>query len=141
MRPISYTLIDHVRAPIDQVFALLTDPGRMADWLPGCGGVQSEARLKRAARFTARFGDRLAEFEIVDFIPPRTVGWAEHGQRTSSNTSFRLDSAGAATAVTIREVWTPRSLGAWVRGRLFPKRNVQRQLGEILRNLRSILAT
>src|SRR5439155_4083146 len=90
MRPISYTLIDHVRAPIDQVFALLTDPDRMADWLPGCGGVQSEGLLKRAARFKARFGDRLAEFEIVDFIPPRTVGWANAGSGRARTRPFDL---------------------------------------------------
>jgi uncharacterized protein YndB with AHSA1/START domain len=128
-----------VRAPIDQVFAVLTDPGRIADWLPGCGGVQSEGPLKRGRRFTARFGDRLTEFEIVDFTPPNTFAWIERRQRKSSETFFRLDSAGAATVVTIREVWTPQSLGAWVRGRLFQKRNVQHQLSELLRHLQRIL--
>jgi uncharacterized protein YndB with AHSA1/START domain len=139
LRPVSHTIIDHVRAPIEQVFALLTDPSRMAAWLPGCGRVESEGPLKRGARFKARFGDRLTEFEIVDFNPPTTFGWMDRGPRKSSKTFFRLDAVGGATAVTIRQVWTPQSVGAWLRGHLFQKRNVQRQLSEIPQNLRSIV--
>src|SRR3989441_3093121 len=72
MRPVSHTLINSIRAPIDRVFALLTDPGRIAQWLPGCDGVQSAGPLRKGARFTARFGARQTEFEIVDFAPPRS---------------------------------------------------------------------
>ncbi len=91
MRPVTHTLIDHVRAPIDRVFTLLTDPGRMPEWLPGCSGVETEAPLKKGARFKPRFGTRLTEFEVVDFAPPNTFGWVERGQRRGSKTFFRLD--------------------------------------------------
>jgi len=49
MRPVSHTLINSIRAPIDRVFALLTDPGRIAQWLPGCDGVQSAGPLRKGA--------------------------------------------------------------------------------------------
>jgi len=140
MRPVIHTLIDSVRAPIVQVFALLTDPARIAKWLPGCDGAESEGPLRRGARFKARFGQRMTEFEIVDFAPPATFGWVERGQRKGARLFLRLDSSGATTAVTIREVWTPQSFGAWVRGHFFERRKVQRRLRNILENLRTLLA-
>src|SRR6266700_1558548 len=141
MQPVSHTLINSVRAPVDRVFALLTDPQRIAQWLPGCDGVQSQGPLKKGARFTARFGARQTEFEIVDFTPPTTFGWVERGQRKGWKTFFRLDAGAGATAITIRDVWTPRSLAGWLRGRFLEKRRVQSQLKAILENLGKILAS
>lgn len=139
MRPVTYTRIDHFRAPINKVFALLTDPSRIAEWLPGCATVESEGVVRRGARLKARFGERVTEFEVVDLTRGCTFGWVEHGQRKGSKTFFRLDPAGEATSITVQIVWTPMSLIAWVRGRFFPKRDVQRQLSNILENLRKIL--
>jgi carbon monoxide dehydrogenase subunit G len=139
VRSVTHTLVEHVRAPIDRVFAVLTSPGRIPDWLPGCKAVEVKGPLERGATFNARFGERVTEFEIVDFAPPGTLSWVERGQRKGSKTSFRLDVAGEATAVTIRDMWTPQSLGAWVRGRVLPKRNVQGQLNRMVENLRNLL--
>src|SRR5881409_2063103 len=139
MQPVSHTLINSVRAPVDRVFALLTDPQRIAQWLPGCDSVQSQGPLKKGARFTARFGARQTEFEIVDFTPPTTFGWVERGQRKGWKTFFRLDEAPGSTAITIRDVWIPRSVVAWIRGRLLEKRRVQGHLAAILENLRRLI--
>ncbi len=141
MRPVTRTLIDHVRAPIDRVFALLSDPARMPEWLPDCSAVETEGPLKNGARFKARFGTRLTEFEIVDFAPPNRFGWAERRQRRGSKMFFRLDFVGGSTSVTVRDEWTPHSLGAWVQGRLLPKREVQRHLKAILQNLQRLLSS
>src|SRR5437763_9822778 len=75
MRPVSHTLINSIRAPIDRVFALLTDPGRIAQWLPGCDGVQSAGPLRKGARFTARFGARRPDSGTVDFRQPGRLVW------------------------------------------------------------------
>ena len=141
MRPVSHTFVDSVKAPIVQVFALLTDPGRIAQWLPGCDGVEASVPFRKGVRFTARFGDRTSEFEIVDFAVPATFGWTERGQRKGTKLFLRLDVTGTTTAVTIREVWTPRSFVGWVRGRFFERRHVQRRLQAIVQNLRTILAS
>src|SRR5690242_5779865 len=93
MRPVAHTLIDSVHAPMAQVFAFLTSPGHMPDWWPDCTGVEYEAPLKRGARFTAKFGGRATEFEVVDYAPPATFGWVERGERTGCKTFFRLDGA------------------------------------------------
>lgn len=140
MRPVSCTFIDSVTAPVVQVFSLLSDPNRIAQWLPGCDALEGDVPLKKGARLKARFGQRMAEFEIVDFAPPATIGWVERGQRNGSKLFLRLDASGATTAVTVREVWTPRSFVAWVRGRFFERRRVQRRLRDILQNLRSLVA-
>ena len=139
MRPVTHTLIERVPAPIDRVFALLTDPSRMPQWLPGCSSVDANG-VKKGARIKPHFGTRVTEFEVVDFVPPRTFGWVERGQRRGSKTFFRLDPAGDATSVTVQIVWVPASLFAWVRGRFFPKRDVQRQLNKTIENLRIALA-
>ena len=140
MRPVSQTLIESVGAPIEEVFALLTNPGRIPQWLPGCDAVEPAAPLKRGARFKARFGTRVTEFEVVDFNPPATFGWVERGQRKGWKTLFRLDSSGGATAVTVRDAWVPQSFVGWVRGRFFERRNARRHMSRILENLRNVLA-
>lgn len=140
MRTSGQTVIDNVPAPIEQVFALLTDPVRMADWLPGCSGIESAGPLRRGARFKVRFGPRVTEFEVVDFSPPTTFGWVERGARVGWKTFFRLDRVTGSTALTVRDVWAPRSALAWLRGRLFDRRRVDSQLAQILSNVRRLLA-
>lgn len=138
MRPVTYTHIDRIPAPRDQVYAVLTDPKRIGEWLPGCAAVEGLS-IKRGARLTAHFGNRVTEFEVVDLNPSRTFGWVEYGQRNGAKVFFRLDQAGEATSITIQIVWKPRSLLAWIRGRWFGKRNVQRQVTKTLENLRKLL--
>jgi len=140
MKPVTHTLIDSVRAPIEQVFGLLTDPDRIPYWLPGCITVQSDGPFKKGTRLQVRFGERLTEFEIVDFTPPSTFGWLERGQRHGWRTFFRLDQSGQVTALTVRAVWMPHSFLARLRGRFLEKRNVRRQLEQILENVRRVVS-
>jgi uncharacterized protein YndB with AHSA1/START domain len=139
MRPVRHTLIDHISAPIDAVFAALTDPRRIERWLPGCVAVLVDGPIGKGTHLKVQFGSRITDIDIVDFRPPRTFGWVERGQRRDYKTFFQLDPTSGATAVTIQEVWTPSSIGGWIRGRFFAKRNEQRHQKEILRNLRNIL--
>jgi uncharacterized protein YndB with AHSA1/START domain len=141
MRPARRTVIRSVAAPIERVFALLTDPARIPQWLPGCGGIESRVPLRKGVRFKARFGERLTEFEIVDFSPPTSFGWIERGQRNGWKTFFRLDANFGSTAVTVQDVWAPRSLIAWLRGRLFEKRRVNSQLEAIIANVQKVLGS
>ena len=139
MRPVSHTVIHPVPASIERVFAVLTDPARIAQWLPGCGGVESPVPLKKGVRFKARFGNRVTEFEVVDFAPPTAFGLVERGERDGWKTLFRLDETAGSTALTVRDVWAPRSVIAWLRGRLREKRQVHSQLEAILANVRKLL--
>ena len=75
----------------------------------------------------------------MDYAPPATFGWTERGQRKGTKLFLRLDVTGATTAVTVREVWTPRGFVAWVRGRFFERRHVQQRLQKIVQNLRALL--
>ena len=141
MRPVSHTLIDHVRAPIESVFAALTDPRCLEQWLPGCSAVLAQGPVRKGSRLRAQFGARTTELDVVDFQPPNTFGWVERGQRKNVKTFFRLDPSNAATAVTVRQVWTPSSLRAWVRGHFFAKRNVQRHSKTMVAGLRTVLSS
>lgn len=139
MRLICHTLIDHVRAPIDRVFACLADPARMAKWLPACTGVEAEGPLKRGARLTVRFGERVTGLEITELSAPTSFGWEEVGARHGSKTLFQLEAVVGSTRITVRHCWTPRSFLAWVRGRVLVNRRVERTLNAILRNVRDAL--
>jgi len=137
MRSIDHTLITQVGAPIERVFAVLTDPARIPEWLPMCESVEIDGPMKRGSRLRVHFADhRLSVFEIVDYQAPSTFGWVEHGGREGAKTFFRLDFAGGATAITIKDVWQPPSLLAWLKARLFPKRNTARQMDRAVQSLR-----
>jgi len=135
MRPITSTIVRSIHAPVGDVFALLTDPNRIPHWLPGCNDARSDGPLQRGASLRVRFGLRVTTFEVVDFTESATFGWLERGQRQGWKTLFQLDPVGEATAVTIRDTWTPRSFAAWLRGRFFDKRRVDHPLDEIVENL------
>ena len=101
-----------------------------------CDAAGPDAPFAPGASITVRFGERVTEFEIVTCAEPSTVEWVERGQRRGWRTVFRLDPAGGAnTSVTINNVWVPHSMGAWVRGRFFRRRDVSRQLEGMLENV------
>jgi uncharacterized protein YndB with AHSA1/START domain len=134
-------LSDRVDAPIERVFALLSDPARMPEWLPGCSAGEAGGPLQRGAHFKVRFGTRLAEFEVVEFAPPKTLSWVERHERTGAKLFFQLDFVGGSTAITIRDEWAPHSLAAWVQSRSRPKRDVPHHLRAILENLQRLLSS
>src|SRR5258706_11207767 len=94
MRPVSRTVIHTIPVSIERVFALLTDPGRMAEWLPGCGGTESDKPPRKGGRVKVRVGQRTTQFEVVDFTPPTTFRWGERGERNGWEKVFPPRSAG-----------------------------------------------
>jgi uncharacterized protein YndB with AHSA1/START domain len=141
MKPQGHTLVSHVGAPIDKVFAVLSDPARIPEWLPACRAASSSGPLRKGAKIKVRFGEvRETEFEVIDFSAPNTFGWAERGGRKGHKTFFRLDFAGGSTAVTIKDVWTPPTFAAWLRAKFSAKRNVAKVLDGTVQNLRAAVA-
>ena len=138
-KPVVHTLINTVAAPVERVFDALTNPERMVQWLPACEAIETNTPVRKGSRIRVRFGDRSTDFEIVDFTAPTTFGWVEKGARKGQKTFFRLDFAGAATTITIQDVWVPPSIFAKLKAKLFPKRNTRQQLDRTLQNLRATL--
>jgi hypothetical protein len=102
-----------------------------------CESIEVEGPIRRGSRLRVRFTDhRLTVFEVVDFQAPSTFGWVEHGGREGAKTFFRLDFAGGATALTVKDVWRPPSFIAWIKATLFPKRNTKRQMDRAVQSLR-----
>ena len=102
----STVLAGDIAAPMDRVFALLVDPRKIPDWLPGCYGVGGAPLVYKGARLLVRFGMRTSAFEITDFVPPTTFGWAELGARAGSKTFFQLGFAGGTTAIKMKHIST-----------------------------------
>lgn len=140
MRPVSATRVTQLSAPIEKVFALLTDPRAISQWLPGADDVAATGPLNRGDQINVRFGNRLVVLEVVDCKAPYTFGWVEREGRRGVKTFFRLDWAGGSTAVTVRDVWEPPSVGAWLHGTIGGKRRPDLQIERIMTGLRVALA-
>ena len=138
------TVLARRAADVARAFGLLARSRRRAlnltqDQLALATGVEAECPLKRGARLTVRFGERVTGLEITELSAPTSFGWEEDGARRGSKTLFQLEAVGGSTRITVRHWWTPRSFLAWVRGRVLVKRRVERTLNAILRNVRNAL--
>jgi len=139
MRPISSTMSASIAYPAEKLFALLTDVTRMPQWLPGCRAVELTGPVKKGARLRVHFvSGRSTELEIVDFTPPSSLGWSDREGRRGSQLFFQLKFGGAATQLVMKDVWTPRGVGDWIRGSLLKRRKAARMFGTAVNNLRKI---
>jgi len=140
MRTVTYTVTSSIPVPIDRVFATLTDPTRMSQWLPACRAASAPTPLQRGTVIKLQFDNREAELEVVEVKAPTLLAWVERAPRRHWRTVFRLAFAGGTTSVTVSQLWMPPSLLTWLRARFFPKRNVAARLDRLVRDLRQALA-
>jgi uncharacterized protein YndB with AHSA1/START domain len=140
MRPITYTLTTTIPEPVEVVFEALTDPHRMARWLPAARAVEASGPVHKGSRIRVVYDVRDTEIEVVDYNHPTVFGWAERVGRRQWKTFFRLEFAGASTRLTVQQVWTPPTWGAWLRVKFRPHRNVPSRLEGMVQNLRTVLA-
>lgn len=147
MGPVSFTYSGHVQAPIDRVFALISDPLRMPEWLPRCVAVKpgTPEREGKGARWHVTFLlkrnalQHESLIEIIDFSPPHGFGWVEIYHRAGSKTFFGLGFAGGSTKVTMKHLWVPTGLRSWLNGQFYRRRNAHRMFEGLLNNLRKAL--
>jgi len=143
MGPATYQFSGAIGAPIEKVFALLTDPARIPDWFPGCRDALARSPIKKGASLKLHLRTPLRSLEIeiavIDYDPPTTFGWAEQGRRAGTKTFFHLQFGGGSTQVTMKHVWAPHSIAAWLRGVLFRRRQLEKQFDGALQNFRKIL--
>jgi uncharacterized protein YndB with AHSA1/START domain len=138
MKPVTYTLESTIPAPAERVFELLTEPTRMASWLPAARAVEHEGEgpLRKGSKLRVLYEARETEIEVIDFNPKKVFGWIERVGRAQWKTFFRLEFAGTSTQLTVQQVWTPPSIFALLRVRIQPSRNVPARLNMIVQNLR-----
>lgn len=142
MKPVSFTHSGTVGAPLERVFALLTDPARIPEWLPGCSAVAPKDRpLEQGAKFHFELGGptNRVEVEIIDYQPPTAFGWVELRRRAGNKTFFKLQFSGGETRLTIRYVWAPPHFRSWLLGQFYRRRDAWRMFNGTLQNLRKVL--
>jgi len=134
-----------VPAPIDHVYALISDPLRLPEWLPRCVGVKATTaeRVVKGARFKLTFQNHAnrheSVIEIIDHQPPHSFGWVEIYHRAGSKTYFGLGFAGGSTKVTLKHVWMPDGFRSWLNGQFYRRRNARRMFDGLINNLRRAL--
>ena len=144
MKPVSLSYSSTIGAPIERVFALISDPARIPEWLPRCTGVQpDEERKGKGARHRIRFehgGKRHeAVIEVIEYQPPTGYGWIEHYRRRGSKTFFGLNYAGGATRISMKHIWVPAGWHAWILGQFYRRRNANRMFEALVNNLQRIV--
>jgi uncharacterized protein YndB with AHSA1/START domain len=142
MRPLAFTYSGTVAAPMGDVFALLADPTRLPEWLPGCRAVVPGAGGKGARhRLSVDRGGRRTEIviEIIEYDPPTAYGWVEILHRRGAKTFFKLGFQGGSTAITMKQVWVPGSWRTWLLGQFYRRRNAHRTFDRLLQNVRKLL--
>jgi uncharacterized protein YndB with AHSA1/START domain len=146
MRSVSFTYSARVPAPIDRVFALISDPLRMPEWLPRCVGVKATTPDRgpgKGARYKVTFqresNRHEAVIEIIDFQPPHTFGWVEIYHRAGSKTFFGLGFEGGSTKVSLKHIWQPTGFRSWLNGQFYRRRNAHRMFDGLINNLRRAL--
>ena len=141
-KPVSHTHEGAVAAPIETVFALLTTPARIPEWLPGCSAIApKDGDMKVGARFHLEMGHHniRVEIEILDYVLNRTFGWIEHRRRPGQKTFVKLGYQGGATMVTLRYVWIPKGIKGWLMGQFYRRRDAARMFNGTIQNLRKAL--
>jgi hypothetical protein len=79
------------------------------------------------------------EIEVIDYNPPYTYGWVEIRRRAGSRTFFALQFQGGATKITMKHIWEPKGLRAWLLGQFYRRRNSHQLFDGLLQNLRKVL--
>jgi uncharacterized protein YndB with AHSA1/START domain len=145
MGPVSFTYSASIPAGIEKVFALISDPLRMPEWLPRCIAVKAttQDRVGKGARYKLTFQRATTQhesvIEIIDFSAPHTFGWLEIYHRVGSKTFFGLRFEGGSTKVSLKHIWQPSGFRSWLNGQFYRRRNARRMFDGLINNMRKAL--
>jgi uncharacterized protein YndB with AHSA1/START domain len=139
MPALSATFSATIPGPIKEIFDLLTEPGHIPQWLPGCKAVEPAGALRRGSKIRVSFGARSAELEIIELTPPHNFGWIERRGRPGQKIYFNLGFGGGSTKLTMKAIWEPQGWKAWFQGRLYRRKDAKRFFEGVVNNLRRMV--
>jgi uncharacterized protein YndB with AHSA1/START domain len=110
----TYDVVFHRRyaRPVEKVWAALTVPARIADWL----GEMTFGAMAVGAPVTLYFAeaDHRAEGEITAYDPPRLIAWTWPQDGRPSEVRFELEPDGAGCRLTLTQTKLSPKDGAGV---------------------------
>lgn len=97
-----------VDRPIEEVWAYVTDPGAMPEWLASTqqvevltdGGIRKGARVRSVDRFLGRSIEGISE--VTEYEPPNRLGARSVEGPFDSYQEFDLQPEGDSTRITMR---------------------------------------
>jgi uncharacterized protein YndB with AHSA1/START domain len=123
-RTVSRTVV--IDAPADQIFTLLADPRRHADF-DGSGTVRSQLKAPDTLSLGARFGMKMKmgvpytiTNEVVEFEPGRVIAWRHLGKHVWR---YELEPSGTGTQVTETFDWSTSRAPKALELLSYPKKN------------------
>ncbi|WP_182526553.1 SRPBCC family protein [Nocardioides dongkuii] len=88
-------------APIEDVWAAVTEPGRLARWIGTYDGDPASGRV--SFRMTAEDGAPAEEMEIVECVPPHTLRVVSHVGEDRWSLELALAEADGVTTLTFAQ--------------------------------------
>jgi uncharacterized protein YndB with AHSA1/START domain len=113
-----YTISTHVKAPVDDVFALWTDVQRMGEWVGGVTGVTDVyGPIDRVGTtYVVHFGPVKSPTEVLEVERPRRFAtrfgsWILRG---TSSATFTPEDEGTRVTQEFRTVGRVSAISAWL---------------------------
>ena len=146
-----------IPAPASSVWSLISDPGRMPEWLALCDTVEvlsaGEVGMKLRLEGRTRAGRRSAletqtDVEVTAYAPPRELSWRVVAERLAGKpikrfareTRFKvsLEPREGDTKVRLRSEMEPRSPVHGIMIRVFGSRAGRRAMARSLQRLKGL---
>ena len=145
-----------VPAAPDELWPVVSDPARLADWFDfaeGAEAIEGEPGVGQRRRMHGSWGKKKSEIDqrVVEWEPPRRLAWEHEAERLdgkpaprfAAETRFSIDleptgSASTRVRLTSRQVPASRSRGLVIR--LFGRREVGGKLDGSLERLARLAA-
>jgi uncharacterized protein YndB with AHSA1/START domain len=113
-----YSISTHVRAPVDDVFALWTDVRRMGEWIGGVTGVTDIAGPidRVGTTYVVHFGPVTSPTQVIDVERPSrfTTRFGSWVLRGTSAATFEPDDDGTRITQQFQTVGRISAITSWI---------------------------
>jgi hypothetical protein len=95
-----------IEAPPEVVWDTLTDFRSWPSWMPGVRTVEIGETVGVGTRFKWKAGPGTINSQVIEWEPPRAVGWKGHSLGIEALHAWRIDGGGQESRVVTEESWS-----------------------------------